>query len=259
MTPRLKTRFAAVAGIAVGGLASATIGLPSAGAAEEATVYVVQGLPDQTVSIALDGETVAEDVETTDVVGPFSVGAGSSEVTFTAADGTVVADNSVTTQAGSNSDLVVHMTTSATKDPTVTVFANDMTAVPADKASLTVAHTAAVPPADILVNGDVLFANVANGESLNLVVPVDTYEVEIVPTGETSPVILGPLDLTVKGGALNRVYAVGDPEDQTMNVAVHVIDLQDTGSRAPDMVNTGTGGQAALLMRVQAALSSLLR
>ena len=56
--------------------------------------------------------------------------------------------------------------------------------------------------------------------------------------------ILGPLSLTVKGGAVNRVYAVGDPEKKTMNVAVHVIATGSSGSGKPSEVNTGTGGQA---------------
>jgi hypothetical protein len=73
---------------------------------------------------------------------------------------------------------------------------------------------------------------------------VATYEVAIVPTGETKPVILGPAKLTVQGGAVNRVYAVGDPGNKTMNVAVHVIPTSATGSGKPSDVNTGTGGQA---------------
>ena len=75
-------------------------------------------------------------------------------------------------------------------------------------------------------------------------VPVATYEVSIVPTGETKPVFFGPVNLTVKGQAINRVYAVGDPEKKTMNVAVHVISVATTGSKKPSEVNTGTGGQA---------------
>ena len=101
-----------------------------------------------------------------------------------------------------------------------------------------------MPPADILVNGDVLFANIANGESLELVVPVATYKVSIVPSGKEEPVFFGPVSLTVKGGAINRVYAVGDPEEKTMNVAVHVLTTGTTGSKKPSEVNTGTGGQA---------------
>ncbi len=117
--------------------------------------------------------------------------------------------------------------------------------MPSDKANLTVAHTAEVPPADVTVNGKVLFSDIANGEALSLVVPVGTYSTAIVPHGKDSPVYLGPLKLTVKGGALNRVYAVGDPEKKTMNVAVHVIEVQRSGSKKPKKVDTGTGGQAA--------------
>ncbi len=112
---------------------------------------------------------------------------------------------------------------------------------------MTVAHTAAVPPADIRVDGKVLFANVANGESLNLVVPAGSYSVDIVPTGASSPVVFGPVNLAVQGGSLNRVYAVGDPSAKTMNVAVHVIALSDSGSAQPTMINTGTGGSAVVL------------
>ena len=102
-----------------------------------------------------------------------------------------------------------------------------------------------MPPADIRVNGKVLFENIANGESLNLVVPVATYKVAIVPTGEIEAGrSSGPSSLTVKGGALNRVYAVGDPAKKTMNVAVHVITTGSSGSDKPTKVNTGTGGQA---------------
>lgn len=248
-----------VGAVTIAGVLTAVLPVSVAISAEEATIYVVQGLPDQVVDVSVDGETVAEDVASADVVGPFSVVAGGTKVRFTDSEGAVVADNTVTTRPDSSSDLVVHLQTAATDDTIVTVFDNDLSAVPADKAALTVAHTAAVPPADILVDGEVLFANVANGESLDLVVPVGTYEVQIVPTGETEPVILGPLDLEVQGGALNRVYAVGNPESQSMNVAVHVIDVDDSGSPEPTMVNTGTGGQAVLLLRLLAILSALLR
>ncbi|MBW8172654.1 DUF4397 domain-containing protein [Ornithinimicrobium sp. Arc0846-15] len=247
--------------VAIAAGATALIGgavLPAQAAEDESIVYIVQGLPGESVDISIDGEEVATGVATTDVVGPFTVEAGTSEIVFSDGD-TEIAANSVETEADSNSDLVFHLPSDADGDPVVTAFNNDLSAVPADKASLTVAHTAAVPPADVLVNGDILFANIANGESLNLVVPVDTYEVEIVPTGETEPVILGPLDFEVTGGALNRVFAVGDPEAQTMNVAVHVIEVDESGSEAPTVVNTGTGGFFGVLNSVNSFFSSVLR
>ena len=74
----------------------------------------------------------------------------------------------------------------------MTAYDNDLSAVPSDKANLTVAHIATVPPADVTVNGKVLFADIENGEALSLVVPVATYTVAIVPHDEDSPVYLGP-------------------------------------------------------------------
>lgn len=252
------SRSGAVAALAAGLVLAAGLSVPPAGAAGDAEIYVVQGLPAEVVDISVDGVSVASGVATAEVVGPFDVSPGDNEVRFTDADGEVVAQNVVTTTADSSSDVVVHLPTAVADKAVLTVFDNDLSAVPSDKAAVTVAHTAAVPPADILVDGEVLFANVANGESLDLVVPADTYEVQIVPTGETEPVILGPLDLTVQGGSLNRVYAVGDPESQSMNVAVHVIDVDDVGSPEPEVVNTGTSGQAALLMRLRSILAALL-
>ena len=124
---------------------------------------------------------------------------------------------------------------------------------------MTVAHTAAVPPADIRVDGAVLFANVANGESLNLVVPVGSYSVDIVPAGASSPVVFGPVTLAVQGGSLNRVYAVGDPAATTMNVAVHVITVPESGSAPPTMVDTGTGGMAVVMQLFARFLNMLAR
>ncbi len=240
--------------IAVGAFAA-----PAMAAEDDVTLYIVQGLPDESVDISVNGETLATDVETAEVAGPFNVEPGSNTWTFADGEGETLIENTVDAQAGDNSDVVLHLPSSAGDDPVLTVFDNDLSAVPQDKATLTVAHTAAVPPADIVVNDQVLFANVASGESLTLVVPVDTYTVQIVPTGETEPVILGPLDLNVKGGSLNRVFAVGDPEADTMNVVVHVLEVEEEGTSMPEVVNTGTGGQLGALSRVLALFSGLWR
>ncbi|MGB5951851.1 MAG: DUF4397 domain-containing protein [Ornithinimicrobium sp.] len=253
---RVTALSAAALGVVIaGGLAAA----PASAAQDDVTLYIVQGLADESVDISVDGQKLASGVETAEIAGPFTVDPGKNTWTFTDAEGEVLVENSVEAQAGDNSDVVLHLPAAAGDAPVLTVFENDLSAVPADKASLTVAHTAAVPPADIVVNDEVLFANVANGESLNLVVPVDTYSVQIVPTGETEPVIFGPLDLTVKGGALNRVFAVGDPEAESMNVVVHVVEVGEEGSQAPDVVNTGTGGQVATMSSLLGALSSVWR
>lgn len=219
--------------------------LPGATAVSTGLVYVVQGLPGRTVDISVDGRTVARGVAPATIVGPFRVTSGERRITAKTGTSTVL-DRRVRVLPGGSQDAVLHLPAAPTGAPVVTTYANKSTAVTADKALLRVAHTAAVGPADIRVNGQVLFANVANGESLELVVPAGTYRVEIVPAGATTPRVLGPLSLAVKGGSLNRVFAVGSPASKTMNVVVGVLTLPRTGSVKPERVDTGTGGQAAL-------------
>ncbi len=225
------------------GLAS-TAGLQASAKASTGVVYVVQGLPGTVVNVQIDGRTVATSAKATDVIGPLTLASGKRKLTVLSG-GKVMLERMFTVKPSGNADLVVHRPASPVGAPVVTSFDNELAAVPADKASLTVAHTAAVPPSDIKVNGKVLFSNVANGESLHVVVPAATYMVQIVPTGASGPSILGPASLTVKGGSLTNVYAIGEPTSGTMNVVVHVLGLPSTGTEKPAEVNTGTGGQAA--------------
>ena len=212
-------------------------------AADDRQMYVVQGLPGKTVDVVIDGKSVAKDVKTAALVGPFAVSSSKPTVTIRS-DGDVLLERKVSVKANSSSDVVVHLPAQGSGDATMTAYPNDKWSVPKDKAALTVSHTAAVPEADIQVNGKVLFEDISNGESLSLVVPVSTYQVGIVPAGKDKPFYFGPVDLTVKGGALNRVYAIGDPSKKTMNVAVHVLTASEMGSGKPSKVDTGTGGQA---------------
>ena len=236
-------RWLKLALLAAGVLGLAGMAISPSYAANDTEIYVIQGLPGKNLDVAIDGESVAEDVKTAAVAGPFKVEPGSRMVTFSE-NGTTVLENTFSIKEGSKADVVAHLPASSSGDPLVTVYTYDSVKVPKGKALLVVSHVAAVPPADVRVDEQVLFANIANGESLELMVPVATYKVDIVPTKETEPVFFGPVSLTVKGGAINRVYAVGDPEKKTMNVAVHVIAAPTTGSGKPSEVNTGTGGQA---------------
>jgi len=245
MSANYSAHWAKLALVLLGAMALVGGTISTSYAANDARVYIVQGLPGRALDVAVDGKQVASGVEAAAIAGPYAVKAGSRKITFSE-NGDVVLERSFSVTAKSSWDVVVHLPENSADDPAVTVFRNDVSPVPRGKASLVVAHTATVPPADIRVNGDVLFENIGNGESLKLTVPVATYEVAIVPTGETEPVVLGPLELTVKGGAVNRVYAIGDPGKKTMNVAVHVIPTASSGSGQPSDVNTGFGGQSGI-------------
>ena len=106
------------------------------------------------------------------------------------------------------------------------------------------AHTAAVPPADIRVDGKVLFENVANGEVVTLTAPAETYSVDIVPTGKKVRAVLGPVDLTVKAGPGPGVRGRRPGEEDDERGGPCDPDRVQ-GLRSPAKVDTGTGGQAA--------------
>jgi hypothetical protein len=200
--------------------------------------YAVQGVPGTGVDISVDGKPVQSDVQPTDVVGPLDVGAGDHTIEFSSPDWRTSASFTV---AGASQDVVLHWPSDAKDKPVVTVFRNDLRPVAAQEGRLTVAHTAVVPPADIVASGKVLFSNIANGEFVTAEVPADTYSVKVVPTGG-GDALLGPLDLPVKAGALTRVFAIGTPRDNSMNAVVQVLPLEKRATRAPRSMDTGAAG-----------------
>ena len=241
---RLILRTCAVAAALT--IALAALGAPTrSSAANEATVYLVQGLPGRSLDVKLGGKEVASGVDGATVVGPFTVAAGRTKIELVD-DDKAVATATVDLEAGSSSDAVVHLPAAPDGDPVVTLYRNNLTPVQGGKAAHAVAHVAAVGPADIRVSGKVLFANVANGEFLYKVVPADTYSVDIVPAGTDGPAVIGPIDLTVKPGRLTWAFAIGDPGRDEMTVVTHEIDLgSGGGSDRPDDVDTGAGGRPA--------------
>jgi hypothetical protein len=208
-----------------------------------AELYIVHALAGPAADISLDGDPIETGAQPKTIVGPLDVAPGEHVVSFTP-EGASPVSASVDVGAGESADVVAHQGADPTSAAILTVFPNDLSAVAPGKARLVVAHTATVPPADIRVNGDVLFSNVANGEALTLEVPGGTYEVDIVPAATDGPVVFGPVDLAVAAEKLNRVYAFGNPEAQSMDAIVRTATLPVEGSGLPGEVQTGDGGQA---------------
>lgn len=216
-------------------LAIAPMG-PAAAAEEAPATYVIQGVPGAEVDVEVDGEAVESGVAPKEVLGPLDLAPGSHEMVFRTPDWEV----SATVEVEGSQDVVLHWPAEAGGDPVVTVYENDMSPVGADKGRLVVAHTAVVPPADIVANGQTLFTNIANGEFVAAEVPAATYRVAVVPTGGGDP-LLGPLDLPVEAAALTRVFAIGAPRDGSMDAVVQVLPLATTGG-TPSQVDTGSAG-----------------
>lgn len=210
-----------------------------------ARLMVVQALPGQTVDITLDGDSVGEGSATGSVLGPFDLPAGEHEVTFLDAEGEVLLSSGVALSAGSSQDLVVHLPAEVGGDPVVTQYETPTEPLGADKARVLIAHTASVAPADVRVDGTVVFRNIANGEFAVADVAAGDHIAELLPSGLTTRPILGPLNVTLPARTATMVYALGDPKQESMQVISHSISLSDDGADAPASIDAGSAGLAS--------------
>ncbi len=233
-----------VIGAAVSAPSTASAGAPDTRAhrAASPSVYVVQGVPGASVTVTVDGRAVQRDASAKTIIGPLDLAQGKHTIAFRADSWEI--SSSFTVQNRSL-DLVVHWPADKTEQPEMTVFNNDLRSVGASKGRVTVAHTAVVPPADVRVDKQVLFSNIANGEFVSADVPAGSYSVDIVPTGQQGDPVFGPVDLPVEAGLLTRVFAIGEPKNQSMDAIVQTLPLAQKGSPAPDLVDAGSAGLAA--------------
>ncbi len=244
-----------IAGLVVllGAAAGATAAPTAAGAAQapgaparaatSGQVYVVHGIVGTPVTVELDGRRLAVAVQPKTVLGPLTLPAGRHVLVLRTGTRTVTSA-SFTVVAGRSIDVVAHRAADAAQTARVVVFRNDLTPVGRGRTRLVVAHTAVAPPANVRVDGTVLFRNVASGESLSLVVPAKSYTVDVVPVAGRGT-ILAPVTVTLQPGTLTRVFAVGDPSNGTADAVVQVLRVGVAGSGVPSSVPTGDGGQAA--------------
>ena len=213
-------------------------------AAAPGNITVVLALPDTTVQVSIDGREVAADAVVKDILGPFRLDPGSHEVAFTDG-GSLDVVSRMDVKAGTSHDVVLHMPAEEDGTPVVSSFNTSMAPIAAGKARVLLAHTATVAPADVRVDGQVVFTNIANGEYAEADVPAGAHSVALLPTGQGPPPILGPLDVTLPALTMTMVYAVGSPTTRSMDVVAHTADLPSDGSATPETIDTGSAGLAA--------------
>jgi hypothetical protein len=238
------------AGLAVlllGGAGTVAGGTGASAAADGAIptgqVYVVHGILGTPVDVEVDGRRLADATRPKTVLGPLTLSAGRHVVVLRAGARTVTSA-SFRVPAGRSIDVVAARAADAGQSARVVVFRNDLGPVGRGKARLVVAHAAVAPPADVRLDGSVLFRDVSAGESLSLLVPAKSYTVDAVPVAGGGNV-LEPVELSLKAGTLTRVFAVGDPSTGTADAVVQVLKVGVSGSGVPRSVPTGDGGQAA--------------
>ena len=215
------------------------------GPAADAQVVVVQAVPGETFDVEIDREGVSDSASTGDVLGPFDLTPGTHQVAFLDGAGEIVLETSVDVTAGSRQDLVAHLPAEVGGDPVATVYETPTAPIGVDKARVLIAHTASVAPADVRVDGTVVFRNIANGEFATADVPAGEHMAELLPAGLTRRPILGPLKVDLAAATATMVYAVGDPKQESMEVISHTVSLPSDGADMPTSIDAGSAGLAA--------------
>lgn len=213
--------------------------------ADTAQLMVVQALPGQIVDVTIDRRPVGVDVTTGSLLGPFDITAGEHYVSVLDEAGSVVLETAVDLTAGSRQDLVVHLPAELLGDPVATLYETPTEPIGVDKARVLIAHTASVAPADVSVDGTVVFRNIANGEFATADVAAGDHVAELLPAGVTGRPILGPLNVSLPASTATMVYAVGDLESDSMKVISHSVSLSSNGAEAPALIDAGSAGLAA--------------
>lgn len=216
----------------------AIVGSASIASAQDgARIHLIHGIPDTDVDVAAGGEVVFADFSFGDTQ-DLSALAGETleglEVRLAGTDTVAIDGGDLALPATGNVTAIAHL--DADGAPTLSVFANDTSTIAAGEGRLIVRHTAAAPEVDILADGAVAFANVPNGAEGTADLAVGTISAEVVPTGATEPVVIGPADLPITDGDALIVYAVGSLDDGSLTVLTETI--TDLGS-TPTIVNTG--------------------
>ena len=210
-------------------------------AAENATVSVLHGIPATPVDVYANGQRLINDFQPGTLTDPLQLPAGSYDLALYPADAKdasgapLLSAKGVAVPAGANITVVAHLT--ADSKPVLTPYVNDVSAVPAGQARVTVRHDAAAPAVDVRAGGAVVVPGLTNPKQASLTVPAGTVSADVVLAG-TSTVAIGPADLTLAEGTTNIVYAWGS-KDAGFKLAVQTI---KAGHSAPAGVPGGTGG-----------------
>lgn len=234
----------------------------SAAQHEDASLTVIHGIPDVTVDVYVNDTATLTNFTFGTVTDPISLRPGTYKLALRPA-GADPASNPIlsaeaTLQAGQNASVIAHLT--AGGQPQLSLFTNDVSPLAANQARLVVRHTAAAPAVDVRAGGQVLFGNLANPDEAKADVPAETYQVDLVPAGQ-STVVFGPVDLTLQPGVATIVFAVGSLQQGNFQLLIQTIrglgpapTEAATGAAAP----SGTAGEGLPVLLTMLLLTSLL-
>ncbi|MBN1417680.1 MAG: DUF4397 domain-containing protein [Planctomycetes bacterium] len=211
---------------------TAALETPSTG---DGTVTVVHAVPGLTVDVYVNGALALPGFEPGTITDPLALPGGDYDIAIVPAGGdpaTPAISGSATLQPGANVSIAAHL--DADGNPTLSVFANDVSLIHPGQSRLVVRHAAAAPAVDISLYRWIWrvakLENLANGQEIGSDVWSGTYWAKITPAGSDDPVI-DPVKLRLSPHKAYIVYAYGTVGTESFGLLVQTIDLEVAGPR----------------------------
>ena len=224
---------------------------PAAATATTAVVTLVHGVRGLVADIYLDGALVLPTFQPERFTDPITIAAGRHVVDVrqagAAASTAPLLNATISLDAGSQSSAVVHL--DAKGDPTITVYADDLKALPAGRSSLVVRHAAQADPVAVSLDQQLIVPVLASGAESGYLATAADHRITVTAAAGGGPVV-APQALSFADGSVNFLYLIGSERNATLGWAA----VTRSGvAAAPTAVQTGDGSMA------QRATASSLR
>lgn len=236
-----------IAGVTAGFVVAIAAAIPAqAISPTTANLYVLHAVPAATVDVYVNDKLTLDNFKPGTLTDPLDLPAGTYKVSVSPENSTdsatpapIIGPANITLAANTSYTAVAHL--DASDKPTLTLFTNDLSKIPAGQGKLTVRHTAGAPAVDVLANGKAAFTNLVNPKEVKADLPVGTISAAVALTGTTAPVI-GPADVKIQEGVNTIVYAWGSAAGGNLALAVQTIGGLHSN---PGGVNSGQAGLVA--------------
>jgi hypothetical protein len=243
-TVRLRMFCAGLVAMSAISMAGAWIATPAIAApAPTGGVRIVHGLRGVVADVYFDGKLLLQTFRPERSTSVLSVPAGTHQVDVRLAAQPATSPPAlsakITVTAGQNESAVVHL--GADGKPQLTVYPDQMGAVPSGQASVIVRHDAAAPPIDVHVDATRVATALANPAQAATRVAAGTYRVSVTKTG--TPQELAPAQaVPFAPGSSTDMYLIGSESKSTLAwIAVQTV----VAGRPLAQVQTGDSGLVA--------------
>ena len=241
MNNRRITTVLALVSLALASVGIGGAGAPAAHAQDESDglIRVVHGLRGLVADIYLDGTLVLPTFQPERSTDPLAIPAGDHLIEIRAAGAAMteaaLLTQTVTVPAGFRGSLVAHL--DQTGAPTLSVFPDDLTPVPAGTSRLVVRHAAAAEGVNVLLNAEPALTDVAPAKEASAVVPSGAYEIAVTALAGGAP-LAPPQNVEYPDGTANFMYLIGSQVDHTLGWAAVQLGNLET---VPTRIQTGDG------------------